>query len=78
MGNGMGSGMGNGMGNGKVNRNGNRNEVLTIILNYLCPKSYMYPVSATAMYTSPTNNLKNFTSQSQQLAAKILFFFSSL
>jgi hypothetical protein len=32
-------------------------------LYYLCPKSYMYPVSTTATYTSPSNNLKCFTSR---------------
>jgi hypothetical protein len=60
-GNGMGNGMGNGKGNGKGNGNGNGNgnELLTIILYYLCPKSYTYPVSATATYTSPSNYPKS-------------------
>jgi hypothetical protein len=49
---GMGMGMGIVMGNRNRNRNGNGNRFLTIFLYYLCPKSFTYPVSATATYTS--------------------------
>jgi hypothetical protein len=54
MGIGMGMGMGMGMrnGNGNGNRNGYGNELLTMYCTILCLKSYTYPVSATATYTS--------------------------
>jgi hypothetical protein len=64
--------MGMGMGNG--NGNGMGNELLTIILYFLCPKSYMYPVSATAAYTSPSNIPKSFNSQGLHMVTKILLF----
>jgi hypothetical protein len=74
---GMGMGMGNGNGMGYGNLNGKWNELFTIILYFLCPKSYTYPVSATATYTSPSNYPKSFTSQnSWQPKCYFLIFFT--
>jgi hypothetical protein len=81
----MGMGNGNGDGDGEQewdreqergngNGNGNGNELLTIILYYLCAKSYTYPVSAKATYTSPSNNPKSFNSQGRHMLTKILLF----
>jgi hypothetical protein len=52
MGDGMGMGIGMENGNGNGTRNGNGNKLSTIFCIIYCPKSYMYPVSAMATYTS--------------------------
>ncbi len=51
-----------------------REEAFSHFLYYIfMSKSYTYPVSATATYTSPKNNPKSFNSQGRQLTPKILF-----